>query len=65
MSIKSDLIREACINNVEDFFCTQVLNQLDQGNLFNAQSLHEEFVVNGEDVAKSWLFLNDLTGHEI
>lgn len=65
MSIKLDLIREACISNIEDFFCTQVLNQMDQGNLGNAQSLHEEFVVNGEDVAKSWLFLNDLTEYEL
>lgn len=65
MSIKLDLIREACISDMEEFFCNQVLVQLDQGDLGNAQSLHEEFVVNGEDVAKSWLFLNDLTDHEI
>ncbi len=65
MGIKSNIVREACINHIEEFFCTQVLNQMDQGNLLNAQSLHEEFVVNGEDVAKEWMFLNDLTEYEI
>lgn len=59
--MKTSLVRECCINNVEEFFCTQVLNQLDQGNLSNAQSLHEEFVVDGEDVVNEWIFLNDLT----
>jgi hypothetical protein len=38
---------------------------MEQGNLFNAQSLHEEFVVDGQDVAESWLFLIDLTEHEV
>jgi hypothetical protein len=65
MNAKMTLIREACITNVEEFFCNQVLNQLDQGNLHNAQSLHEEFVVNGEDIAKNWLFIEDLTEDEI
>lgn len=65
MEIKTEIMREACINHIEEFFCNQVLNQMDQGNLLNAQSLHEEFVVNGEDVAKEWMFLNDLTEYEI
>lgn len=65
MSAKLNIIREACISHIEEFFCAQVLNQMDQGNLLNAQSLHEEFVVNGEDVAKEWMFLNDLTEYEI
>lgn len=59
-----DYIREECITEVENFFCEQVLQQLESGNLENAQSLHEEFVVNGEDVASEWMFLADLT-HEI
>lgn len=65
MSIETDLMREECIANIEEYFCNQVLNQMDQGNLYNAQSLHEEFVVDGQDVAENWLFLNDLTEYEI
>ena len=65
MNIETDLMREECISNIEEFFCNQVLNQMDLGNLHNAQSLHEEFVVDGQDVAENWLFLNDLTEYEI
>jgi hypothetical protein len=65
MNTETNLMREECITNVEEFFCNQVINQMEQGNLFNAQSLHEEFVVNGQDVVGSWLFLSDLTEHEV
>jgi len=65
MGLNTEIMREACINHIEEFFCNQVLNQMDRGNLLNAQSLHEEFVVNGEDVAKEWMFLNDLTEYEL
>lgn len=65
MSTKIDLVREACISHVEEYFCNQMINQMENNELDNAQCLHEEFVVSGEDVVNQWLFINDLTEDEI
>lgn len=65
MRTKIDLVREACISHVEEYFCNQMINQMENNELDNAQCLHEEFVVSGEDVVNQWLFINDLTEDEI
>jgi hypothetical protein len=61
MNAELNEIREDCITNVENYFCTRIIDHMDCGNLFDAQAIHEEFVIDEEDVPKNWLFLNDFT----
>lgn len=60
MSIKSDLMHERCITHCEEFFMDRVSQLVDDYNLDDADALHSEFVVDGEE-PDDWLFINDLT----
>jgi hypothetical protein len=60
MSIKSNLMHEACIRHCEEFFMDRVSQLVDKFNIDDADALHGEFVVDGDE-PDDWLFINDLT----
>lgn len=65
MDLKCELIREACITNMEEYYCDRMFIQMEADNLEDAKCLHEEFVVDGMGQIDQWLFMNDLTLDEI
>lgn len=60
MGMKSDLMHEMCVRNVEEFFMDRVSYLVDESKLEDADAIHEEFVVEDEQ-SEQWLFINDLT----
>ena len=53
-------MHEQCIAHCEEFFMDRISQLVDKFNIDDADSLHGEFVVNGQE-PDDWLFLNDLT----
>lgn len=62
MGMKSALVHEMCIKNVEEFFMDRVTELVDDSQWENADAIHEEFMVEDEST-EEWLFVNDMT-HE-
>jgi len=53
-------MHEACIRHCEEFFMDRVSQLVDEFSIDDADALHGEFVVDGDE-PDDWLFINDLT----
>jgi len=48
---------------MEEHFMNRIVSLIDQGKLVDADSMHDEFRIDGYD-AIEWMFMEDLTSYE-
>ena len=58
-----DKVQADSIVRMEEHFMNRIVNLIDQGKLPEADSMHDEFRIDGYD-AIEWMFMEDLTSYE-